>query len=490
MTSITTNSEAETSGLGADIAMALQPGDMLFLSGDLGVGKTTLARAIIRALAEDDALEVPSPTYSICQSYNARIKTHHLDLYRLSGVDEIEELGLHEMLEDGVVIVEWPENCFENDPGQVARFEISPLSDQTRQIEVSGNPGLMNRIKRSVLIRDFLNLNGLRNTDRKFLSGDASARAYELVNNGKNLLMNAPAMPDGPPVHNGKPYSKIAHLAEHISVFVAIDTLLDRAGVRVPEILSQDLENGLLLIENLGDSGIIDANRAPIFERYRTAVEMLAYLHAQELEPGVKLENGKVYSVPPYDHDAMMIEANLFMDWYVPDLGNSKVVRQEFVSIWSNLISILAKHPKTVVLRDFHSPNILWIDDAEGIDQVGVIDFQDAVVGPEAYDVASLAQDARVDVSAELETELVNHYVRLRQAGDPDFPEAAFRESYAIMAAQRATKILGIFVRLDKRDNKPQYRQHIPRILEYLKRSVQHPVLSEYKEWLSTVIKL
>jgi len=120
----------------------------------------------------------------------------------------------------------------------------------------------------------------------------------------------------------------------------------------------------------------------------------------------------------------------------------------------------------------------------------GVIDFQDAVIGPTAYDVASLAQDARVDVSAELETQLLDHYIKCRHVKNSNFNSDLFRESYAIMAAQRATKILGIFIRLNERDGKPAYLKHLPRMQNYIQRSLQHPALKAYKNWLETVIKL
>ena len=139
--------------------------------------------------------------------------------------------------------------------------------------------------------------------------------------------------------------------------------------------------------------------------------------------------------------------------------------------------------PPGWVLRDYHSPNIIWNGGARGTDRVGLIDFQDAVIGPCAYDVASLAQDARVDVPFALEQQLVARYCTQRQELD----ESAFREAYAIMAAQRATKVLGIFVRLSQRDGKHGYLTHLPRIQDYLSRSLAHPALADYKAWFDEV---
>ena len=131
----------------------------------------------------------------------------------------------------------------------------------------------------------------------------------------------------------------------------------------------------------------------------------------------------------------------------------------------------------TWVLRDFHSPNLIWLPDRKGIAQVGLLDFQDAVMGPAAYDLASLLQDARVDVPELLEVALLGHYVKQRAAADPDFEPANFIRLYATLAAQRASKILGIFARLNRRDGKPQYLRHIPRVWGYLQRSLAHPSL-------------
>jgi hypothetical protein len=135
------------------------------------------------------------------------------------------------------------------------------------------------------------------------------------------------------------------------------------------------------------------------------------------------------------------------------------------------------------VLRDFHSPNLLWLDGRDGIAQVGILDFQDAVIGPFAYDLASLLQDARVDVPEELEIALYGRYVQARRDADKNFDADAFARLYATVAAQRATKILGIFARLDQRDNKPQYLQHLPRVFACLRRALTHPDLAGLKDW-------
>jgi N-acetylmuramate 1-kinase len=137
------------------------------------------------------------------------------------------------------------------------------------------------------------------------------------------------------------------------------------------------------------------------------------------------------------------------------------------------------------VLRDFHSPNLLWLPSRQGLARLGILDFQDALIGPAAYDLASLLQDARVDVAEKTELALLGRYVRRRRTADPVFDGAQFIRLYVTLAAQRASKILGIFARLDARDGKPQYLRHMPRIWGYLRRSLAHPALAPLNDWYS-----
>jgi N-acetylmuramate 1-kinase len=135
------------------------------------------------------------------------------------------------------------------------------------------------------------------------------------------------------------------------------------------------------------------------------------------------------------------------------------------------------------VLRDYHSPNLLWLPAREGLKRIGLLDFQDVLMGPPAYDVASLLQDARVDVPESVEINLLGRYVKARLDADKTFVAPAFVQLYVTLGAQRATKILGIFARLDRRDGKPQYLRHLPRIWRYLRRCLMHPSLAGIKAW-------
>ena len=214
---------------------------------------------------------------------------------------------------------------------------------------------------------------------------------------------------------------------------------------------------------------------------------MLVALHREPLPERLPLAPGLTYAIPFFDTDALLVEIGLMPEWYLPDRGAvlSDDVSAEFVAMWRDLLAKPAAADKTWVLRDFHSPNLIWLDQRPGIAKVGIIDFQDAVLGPASYDLVSLLQDARIDVPETLELALLTRYIKARRAADGSFDAAQFAELYAIMSAQRNTRLLGTFARLNRRDGKPQYLRHQPRIWTYLTRSLAHPVLAPLREWYS-----
>ena len=241
-------------------------------------------------------------------------------------------------------------------------------------------------------------------------------------------------------------------------------------GYSTPRIYASSVEDGLALIEDLGNDSSSRTTR-PIRVRYAEAVALIADLHGRDLPEAVPVGED-LYRLPTYDIEAMLIEVELVIDWYAPAIARTTVpsgARMQFLGVWREILAPILAEPTTWTLRDFHSPNLHWLAEREGLARIGLIDFQDAVIGPPAYDLASLLQDARVDVPDELEMRLMALYVRRRLGADPAFDAERFAGAYAAMAAQRATKILGIFARLDKRDGKPQYLRHLPRIERYLR---------------------
>jgi N-acetylmuramate 1-kinase len=488
---VTLPSEQATQRFMMDIAAAIEPGDLITLSGDLGAGKTTFARALIRFLAGDETTEVPSPTFTFIQTYELpRFPLVHADLYRLSGAAELAELGFDDLPENAVVLLEWPDRAagvLSPDRLDIT-FTLAPhLGPEGRKLRYTGYGTFAARAERIAVIRSFLDNSGYGEGRRVRMQGDASTRIFErLALDGQTtVMMNAPRRPDGPPVRDGKPYSAIAHLAEDIVPYVALSSGLREVGLSAPEILSADLDQGLLVMEDLGDDRIVDGDPpAPIEERYAAAVDLLAWLHGCSLSGTLAASPERSYQLPQYDIGAFLIEAELLLDWYFRKVGAPPVAeRKIFVALWREALKPAFETAPTWILRDYHSPNLLWLAKREGLARIGLVDFQDALIGPAAYDVASLLQDARVTVPEPLEVGLLSRYVRARRSEAEDFDPAAFTQLYATLAAQRATKILGIFTRLHQRDGKPQYLRHIPRLWAYLQRSLAHPALASLKAW-------
>ena len=486
--------EQATERLVTDIAAVLEPGDLVTLSGDLGAGKTAFARAMIRYLADNPDIPVPSPTFTLIQTYDLpRFPVVHADLYRLEGPGELAELGFDDLPQDAVVLLEWPdraEGFLPPDRLDVA-FTLNPQAGpDARKARITGYGAFAVRAERIPAVRRFLDASGYGQAERRRIQGDASTRSYERLWSGEQraILMNAPRYPDGPPVRDGKPYSAIAHLAEDIIPFVAMANGLRQRGFSAPQIYEAELADGLLIIEDLGPEPVVTGDPpAPIEDRYTAAVDALIALHSQELPGAIPVAPHVIHALPAYDIDAYLIELELLLDWYLPRLGVAVTdnMRDDYVALWVEALQVALEAESTWVLRDFHSPNLIWLPERQDIARVGLLDFQDAMMGPAAYDLASLLQDARVNVPELMEVSLLDHYVRNRGETDASFDPANFIGLYATLAAQRASKILGIFARLDRRDTKPQYIRHIPRIWGYLQRSLAHPALAMLQDWYS-----
>lgn len=498
MTSPTTFSlalpnETATAQLMADLALLTGPGDVITLSGDLGAGKTAAARAMIRYFAGDEELEVPSPTFTLAQTYDLpSFQLIHADLYRINDAAELEEIGLSPLPESTVALIEWPERAPEAMPADRIDIALShrpALGSTARAAEITGHGKCAGTVERLKALRQFLDEAGYGEAKRVCMAGDASIRSYARLvrDNGVFILMNSPKRPDGPAVYDGKSYSAAVHLAEDVKPFVAIANGLRAQSLSAPAIHHADLDAGFLITEDFGTAVVIEGNPpTPIAERYEAATDMLAALHRESLPETLPLAPHITYTVPSFDTDAMLVEIGLMVEWYMPDRGAelSAEQRAQFVTMWRELLdSKAATAAKSWVLRDFHSPNIIWLGEREGIKRIGIIDFQDAVLGTGAYDLVSLLQDARIDVPEQIELNLFSRYIKARRGADETFDAASFAELYAIMSAQRNTRLLGTFARLNRRDGKPQYLRHQPRIWTYLNRSLAHPALADFRQW-------
>ena len=489
-------SETEVEAIARDFAQVAIEGDIITLVGNLGSGKTLFCRAFIRQLLGVKDLEVPSPTYliSIEHKTDGKPSVNHIDLFRISDASELDELGLDEIVENSIVMIEWPDKAIQTLPSIRLNIEIEIVDEATRNLTINAPDELANRYCRSVQIGKFLRNHTNNTYTRKPFAADASARNYELINIGDkpSILMDAPAAPDGPPVKNGLPYSRIAHLAEEVESFVAISKLLRSRDFYAPEIYAQDYENGLVLLEYLGADTIITPDRLPIDKRYIESGRLLAKIHTTDWLTSDQNPSDSLGNIPPFDQPAMLIEVELLTDWYLND-GQHTATQddiEEYEQIWLQYSTMAQNFRQSIVLRDFHSPNIIWQGNKTGSARIGLIDFQDALIGPAVYDLVSLAQDARIIVPSLLENQIIKNYLGDFEAEGQKIDKQQFELEYAMMGAQRASKLLGIFIRLHNRDGKSGYRKLIPAIRTYLKKNLQHPVLSDYRNWCERVIKL
>ena len=483
--------EQDTQQLAEEVVLLIGANDLITLSGDLGAGKTTFARALIRRLAGEAELEVPSPTFTLMQIYETpRFPIVHADLYRIKHPDEIVDLGWDEASEGALLVVEWADRLGETaaaDSLDICFTLDLAKNNQARTATLTGHGKFAARLVRARAIHDLLVKGGWGDSIRHHMIGDASSRAYERLvkpNGETAILMISPPNPDNTPIRLGKTYSAIAKRAENITAFLAMAEGLREQGLSSPKCYAADTTAGLAILEDFGVEGVSDAS-GPIVERYAEALQVLAYLHGQDLPKQVHFGD-LTHDIPPYDVDALAIEVELLTDWYVPHVARkslSSAAKAQFVNVWRRALHEMIHSKQTWVMRDFHSPNLMWLPQRSGLQRVGLLDFQDCLLGLPAYDVASLLQDARLTVPDALEMKLLRDYLAARRAQNVNFDVVDFAKAYALMGAQRATKILGIFARLDKRDAKPQYLKHMPRMEHYLAKGLAHPALRDLRTW-------
>lgn len=304
---------------------------------------------------------------------------------------------------------------------------------------------------------DFLVAAGWGGAEIRPLAGDASFRRYfRVVEHDRTaILMDAP-----PPHEDPRPFINIARwLTGH--------------GFAAPEILHEDLTQGLVLIQDFGDARMretVDAAPESELRLYEEAIDLIIRLAGH---PAAELL--KPYSLAEYHR-----EANLLPEWYCPAVG-LEVDMDGYRAAWDEVLApVLTGHTPVTVLRDYHVENIMLIDGSA--ETLGLLDFQDALAGHPAYDLVSLLQDARRDVPVELETAMLDRYKRITGEGD------AFDVAYHVLGAQRNAKIVGIFTRLWKRDGKPRYPGLCPRVWAYLNRDLQHPALKPVADWFEANI--
>ncbi len=349
----------------------------------------------------------------------------------------------------------------------------------------------------SAQISAFLEKAGWGAATRKPLTGDASSRRYEKLelSGKKAVLMDASkgvAMPPEPDGATAKYRAKLGYNSlvrlggAKPEVFACLANELKMRGFSAPTILAIDHEDSLMLSEDFGDglyANVIADEPAKEGPLYKAAIDTLAAIYRSSFP--VKMQAlGKTWHVRDYDAPALQAEADLFLDWFAADFGHDiqDKARDDWYGIWKKLWPLLDAHPNGLALRDFHAENLFWLPKRQSVARVGLIDFQDGLFAHPAYDLVSLLEDARRDVSLELHVPLMKRFCDKAGLAFDD----NFKAAYAVMGAQRNAKILGIFVRLAKRDGKPQYRDLIPRVAAHFLRDIDHPALAELKTWLET----
>ena len=315
--------------------------------------------------------------------------------------------------------------------------------------------------ERAGIVDEFLARAGWGQARREALPGDASFRRYHRLYKCERraLLMDAP--PD----------------KEDVRPYVMIARLLARLGFSAPAILAEAPARGLLVIEDFGDDTYtrLLARGQDEAALYQLAVDVLIDLR-QRFQPA----DGA--GVPPYDDERLLTEASLLTDWFLPAATGRATQadpRLEYLALWRDLLPLARAVPETLVLRDYHIDNLMLLTGRTGTASCGVLDFQDAVIGPASYDLVSLLEDARRDIAPDLVASMYRRY----EAAFPRADRDAFAASYAAMGAQRNAKIIGIFTRLCVRDGKRGYLGHIPRVWRLLEGDLRHPALAPMRAW-------
>lgn len=348
-------------------------------------------------------------------------------------------------------------------------------------------------------ITTFLKKKAMGSADRTPVPGDASARRYiRLSQKYTNaVLMDVPMQKLGPvnsddmdlEARRASGYNALARIAGINPVaFVCVTHALSIRGFSAPKILAADLPKGLILLEDLGDNLYARAiEKKPEAETplYKAAIDCLAALYRCSFPRDLTYQDVS-WTVRDYDEAALLAETELCLDWYAKDLGHniSGAALSNWRDIWRKAFTAFEAHAKGLCLRDYHAENLFWLPEREATSRVGLIDYQDALFVHPSYDLVSIIEDARRDVSPDLHVPLIERFCMKAGLKFND----DFKAAYAVMGAQRNAKILGIFVRLSERDGKPQYRKLIPRVAANFRNNLSHPALSDLKAWFETQV--
>lgn len=442
--------ETLTAALARVLGAVLRPGDILLLEGPVGAGKTHFARALIRARQGEAPEDVPSPTFTLVQTYRdaAGVEIWHADLYRLTDPSELVELGLDEAMAQAITLIEWPDRLGAPPPGALT-VTLTPGEDDRRQIVLSGDPARWSDAPRLLEIAQFLQAAGWAGARVTPLAGDASARRYFRLwgEDGTAVLMDDPtsAMPR----------------------YLQMTDWLRQRGFHAPALIARNEPHGLAVVEDLGDdlvARVLDREPKAAPAIYDRIADLVVDLHGHRPPE----------FVPALDGPALAKQVALFADYAaaagapIDAAALSRTIAALHAALCDDTLPVLS-------LRDFHAENLVWRGEAP----LGLLDFQDAVTAHPAYELASVLQDARRDVSPDIEEAAITRYLA---ATEGDY--AAFRAAYALLGAQRNLRIMGIFTRLCLRDGKTRYLDMMPRVWGAIARNLFHPALAPLAQLL------
>ena len=316
-----------------------------------------------------------------------------------------------------------------------------------------------------VSAQKFLSENNLTNCQIKKVAGDASFRSYYRIffQEKTFILMFAP------PTH------------EDVKPFIKIDEILVNNGFHAPKILAKNIDLGFILLEDFGDetySKALQKNIADEYFLYEKACDALIEIQK------IPLQN---INILHYNHATLFREVMLFIDWYLPWKNHQISLQQiqDYKFHWIELFDKLSKNNQALVLRDFHADNLMVLNNANGFEAVGLLDFQDALIGSCAYDLLSLLEDARRDVDEKNKQKLFDYFISKANYNREDF-----LVDYEIISLQRNIKILGIFARLSLRDGKNHYINFIPRVKGFVEERIDKTNLisPQFKNFLKVYL--
>jgi aminoglycoside/choline kinase family phosphotransferase len=306
-------------------------------------------------------------------------------------------------------------------------------------------------------------------TDSEFtlkkLPADASFREYYRISYGENTVMLMDSSKE----------------LDSLKSFINVSNILSKKGLSVPKIIAEDTEKGFLLLEDFGDYTYTKLlsdrqGQESEIELYKKAIDVLVELHKDKPSD----------ALPQYCNKTLMKELLLMVDWYFPTLNNaplSKELRNEYINIWENILPKIRYKDSCMVLRDYHVDNIMMLPNRHGVREVGLLDFQDALIGSYSYDFISLLEDARKDIPEDLYSEMLHYYFSKSNTID----KQKFLNDITILGMQRSLKIIGIFTRKASRDNNTKYLVCLPRLWKYIAKHLKNPIFEPLQEWFKKV---